>query len=432
MSNATSNEKSAPSDKHEKPDKPDADLPPVDERLRRITNLLYPRVMRYRERVTDVRFASAPDEAALYALKGRRVLFLPNHPTVNDPPVMVGLSRLLDEPFRYAAMEELFEGPVGVVAARMGAFPIRRGTPDRAALKKCQASLLIPGGKLVLFAEGEAHGTNDNLLPLNPGGAQVAFWAAEKLRDDHNTAPDLLIQPVAIKYRFVEPANARREIEQGLAHAERALGLPALDPADSLFRRTRRASLAILSGIEREYDLKTDEKMDTDDRLTALYNALEARVIAMLRIPAPKEENMVHRMRTLFNAAHAYRARLETGETQYDKRLQERREWIADACLADLRRVENFMGVRTRRIEPDATLEQLDEMLVRLEAELFGDKRTRPLRDATVALGAPIDVREQLPVYTANKRRAVIDVTRRVEGELRAMLDGMHWLSTAA
>ena len=407
-----------------------ADLPPIDERVSRIVNVAYARIMRIREHVTAIRFATPEDEARLMALRGKRVLFLPNHPTATDPPVMFGLSRILGEPFRYTAMQELFEGAVGAVVARIGAFPIRRGMPDRAALRKCQASLLVPSGKLVLFAEGEAHGQNDYLLPLNSGFAQVAFWAREKLSETEPEA-DILLQPVAIKYRFVDAHDARRQITHALEHIERDLGITPETHA-SLYRRTRDASLTILAGIEKEYDLPTDARADTDDRLGVLYTSLETRVAAMLRVPLPKETVLVHRMRTLFNAAYAYREKMEHGGTRYDHRLQERREWIADACLADLRRVENFMGVREKRLEADATLEQIREMLVRLEAEIYGEKRTHPLCDVTVALSKPFSMSERTEAYKADKRAEVAHVTADVQARLHTLLDGLQGVSTSA
>lgn len=407
------------------------DLPPIDERVLRIVNIAYSRVMKMRERVTEIRFATPEDEAQLHTLRGKRVLFLPNHPTASDPQVIFGLSKILDESFRYVAMEELFEGAIGAIVTRIGAFPVRRGMPDRAALKKCQASLLIPGGKLVMFAEGEAHGQNDYLLPLNPGFAQVAFWAMEKLREAEGDNADILLQPVAIKYRFVDADDACRQITDGLEKVEHDLGIES-DPHASLFRRVRDASLTILAGIEQEYDIPIDKEADTDDRLEVLYSVLEARVAAMLRVSLPKETNMVHRMRTLFNAAYAYREKMENGETRYAHRLQERRQWIADACLADLRRVENFMGVREKRLEADATLEQISEMLVRLEVELYGDKRTRPLRDATIAMGEPFSTSERFPAYKADKRQEVADVTSDVETRLRDLLNELKDVSTPA
>ena len=404
------------------------DLPPIDERVHRIVSVAYPRIMRLRERIKTIRFQTPDDEARLLSLRGKRVLFLPNHPTATEPPVMFGLGRQIGETLRFAAMQELFEGVIGTVVEKIGAFPIRRGTPDRAALKKCQASLLTPSGKLVLFAEGEAHGQNDYLLPLNPGFAQVAFWAGEKLRESEPGA-DILLQPVVIKYRYVDANHARRDIESGLTSVEDDLGITA-ESSDSLYRRVRRAALAVLSGIETEYGLPTNADADTDDRLAALYAVLESRVLAMLRISAPKETTIAGRMRSLFVAADTYREKMADGETRYAHRLQERREWIANACLADLRRVENFMGVGEKRLEADATLEQIGEMLVRLEVETHGTKRTHPLSDATVALDEPLSVNTLMDGYHADKRGAVTNLTATVQERLQGLLNGLTDVAT--
>ena len=156
--------------------------PPLPNPLVRAgVNLLYPLVLGARERVC--RLVIAPqDRARLEGLRGRRALLLPNHPSETEPSVLVGIAREMGEGFFYAATHELFRGFDGWVVQRMGAFSIRRGWPDRRALRTAVGVLADdPGGKLVLFPEGETHMCGDRIQPLHRGAAQIAFWALEAM-----------------------------------------------------------------------------------------------------------------------------------------------------------------------------------------------------------------------------------------------------------
>jgi len=75
----------------------------------------------------------------------------PNHVSYVDPPI-VGAA--LPGHSYYMAKAELFSVPVlGKIIPRIGAFPIRRGSPDRAAVKVTLA-LLAAGEPVTIFPEG--------------------------------------------------------------------------------------------------------------------------------------------------------------------------------------------------------------------------------------------------------------------------------------
>ena len=88
------------------------------------------------------------------------------------------------------------------------------------------------------------------------------------------------------------------------------------------------------------------------------------------------------------------------------------------------------MGVRDQRLEADATLEQIGEMLVRLEVETHGAKRTRSLCTATVALSEPISTAERMDSYSAGKRDAIATLAHDVEARLHALLIGLESVAT--
>jgi len=101
------------------------------------------------------------------------VLLAPNHIADCDPP-FVGLS--LHRPLWFMAKSELFEIPVlGSLIDFAQAFPVERGVPDRAALKRAE-QLLKGGQAVVVFPEGQLSQSGE-LQPLLPGVALLALRA---------------------------------------------------------------------------------------------------------------------------------------------------------------------------------------------------------------------------------------------------------------
>ena len=79
------------------------------------------------------------------------VILAPNHLSYADPPLVgCGMRRQV----HFMAKEELFKVPIlGAAISRVGSFPVRRGTADRAALNKA-IELLEQGGVVCIFPEG--------------------------------------------------------------------------------------------------------------------------------------------------------------------------------------------------------------------------------------------------------------------------------------
>jgi 1-acyl-sn-glycerol-3-phosphate acyltransferase len=73
----------------------------------------------------------------------------------------------------FMAKEELFDIPfIGWFIGWLGAFPVKRGAPDRKAIKKA-VELLKKGCAVALFPEGGLSQTGE-LQPLLPGAALIA------------------------------------------------------------------------------------------------------------------------------------------------------------------------------------------------------------------------------------------------------------------
>ncbi|MGH2403179.1 MAG: lysophospholipid acyltransferase family protein, partial [bacterium] len=77
---------------------------------------------------------------------------------------------------RYMAKVELFENPVlGWLLRSVGSFPVRRGQPDRQAIRTA-LQVLSRGEVLIMFPEG-TRSPNGRLMAGEPGAALLALRA---------------------------------------------------------------------------------------------------------------------------------------------------------------------------------------------------------------------------------------------------------------
>ncbi len=101
------------------------------------------------------------------------VIITPTHRSNLDTP-MVGASA--GRPLRYFAKSGLFKGPITTwMLVAMGAFPVRRDSIDRSALKAA-LTVLEAGQPLVVFPEGERK-SGTRIHPLLDGAAWLAAKA---------------------------------------------------------------------------------------------------------------------------------------------------------------------------------------------------------------------------------------------------------------
>lgn len=100
------------------------------------------------------------------------VIVAPNHKSNFDPPI-VGVA-IKNRLVHYMAKAELFKNPMfGWVLRKMGAFPVKRGTVDRIAIKQAVRELKN-GHVLGIFPEGTRI-KKDDLGRFHSGMASLAL-----------------------------------------------------------------------------------------------------------------------------------------------------------------------------------------------------------------------------------------------------------------
>ncbi len=115
----------------------------------------------------------------LRALAGKTgVVIVANHASFIDPYFIIR-SALFKQWPRFMAKDDLFtvgNGRGGFFMSRLGAFPIKRDSADRIAIKRA-AKMLEAGETVCLFPEGTRRGKTDYNITLHTGAAFMARMA---------------------------------------------------------------------------------------------------------------------------------------------------------------------------------------------------------------------------------------------------------------
>lgn len=386
-----------------------------------LANAIIPMALRARQ-VRAVHFDPA-DLERFRALRDERVVILPNHPTNTEPAIVFRLAHKARQPFHYVACREAFDragGLWGKFIQRLGAYSLVRGALDRQSFSMTRELLARPRTKLVIFPEGEVYSQNDSLLPFQSGVIQLAFWGLEDaVKADANA--DIKLQPVAIRYSFVE--EMQPAILASIARLEQAVGL-SVDAHSDPYIRVRAVGSLVVAKLEQQFGLKPEEDATLGSRMDVVKRTQLERAAEIARVKL-RGGALAEEMRMVVNAVHKVTQDPGQAKTPYDRRLwEESRNHIAPA-LHELDRLANWIAVYDGYVAADPSSERMVHLLVRMEQEVLGRVVIKGAQEAHVRLGAPLSLAEKLPDYRQDKRRTVADVTHECENVVQDLLTGL-------
>ncbi|BAU28916.1 1-acyl-sn-glycerol-3-phosphate acyltransferase [Aneurinibacillus soli] len=121
-----------------------------------------------------------------------------NHISNWDP---ITLGSGLERPVFFMAKEELFHVPIaGKLALECGAFPVKRGSGDRQAIRRA-LELLKEGHTVGIFPEGTRNIQADGTMrEVQPGAAMIALKSSAQVVPVAIVGPYRLFRPVTIIY----------------------------------------------------------------------------------------------------------------------------------------------------------------------------------------------------------------------------------------
>ena len=363
------------------------------------------------------------------------------HPSTRDPVVMADLfwngipraarrlklqlPRPIQLRFLYDRGIPIWAGPViGWLLQRSGGIAIHRGRLDRPALNQAREALAQGRHALVVAPEGATNNLSGEMAPLEPGVAQLAFWAVEEMAkiQDHRS---LHVIPVGIRYCWRRPDWS--VLDARLKALEQHLGVEAADQED---RRERllRIGAALITALEQLERLKADPQQPLAERIENYrrHGLQKAEGHFGLRASGTLQE----RCRRIEQAAwdRIYREELDQ-LPPLERGLADWEAQEADLQLSRMRLVEHFTSVSGHYVSDQPDFDRLAEMLLLVE-EAIGwiESRPWPARPSLgpqrveLSLGDPLPVESRLEDYHRNRRRAVQDLTQALEQELSSLI----------
>ena len=369
------------------------------------------------------------------------------HPSTRDPVVLADLfwNRVpragrqlklsLRQPiqlrFLYDRGIPIWAGPViGWLLQRSGGIAIHRGRLDRPALAQARSALVQGRYPLVVAPEGATNNLSGEMAPLEPGVAQLAFWAAEDL-DKAGDARQLEVLPVGIHYSWRQhnwgALDARLEALEGhlgISSASDGSGDPERDRRDRLIQ----IGMNLLSALEQLERLKPNPEQTFSERIEAyrLHGLAKAEAHFGLRAVG----NLQERCRRIEQAAwdRIYRE----GVDQLPPLERSLADWEAreaDLQLTRMRLVEHFTSVSGHYISDRHDFDRFAEMLLLVE-EAIGWMEDKPWQAqpslgpqrVELKLGQALPVRPRLSQYRSNRRQSMQLLMQDLEQALNAVM----------
>ncbi|MBU61239.1 MAG: hypothetical protein CMI26_01905 [Opitutae bacterium] len=340
---------------------------------------------------------------------GNRLLFLPNHPTHSDPPIMIEVFRQLGLPVSFMAAYDIFlQSKLNAwCMQRTGCFSVDREGSDRKSMKEALRLLKEGERGLIIFPEGNVYLTNDKVTPFLDGPAFIGLKAQQNLGDDH---PVFAI-PVSLKVTHL--SNAAGEVVALFRRLAIEVNEDYDESSDHVTEVKRLGWFAlkkVMSGLAKPLDGEVGD--DLAGELRNIARQLMEKLELELELSAKDGEDLVDRIRRIRRRIHALR--IADKPTLADFKA---RTLAAEAMLAF--RLLSYPGTY---LEENPTLDRMGETIQKVLEDL-GSAILPPYagRRALVRFGEPID----LAAESANGkgRVQVAELSRRFEIAVQDGLD---------
>ena len=347
------------------------------------------------------------DIAQLKAIEDQRVVYLPNHSTLNDGIVVFLLSARIGQLFHYVVAYEAFQGWMGKLLQKVGAYSIRRGIGDRSSIVQTLKLLQQPACKLLIFPEGGCSYQNDTVMPFRPGAIELSFKAIARLVKQGATVPDFYLVPVSLKYRYRRSMDS--ELTKTLNSLEMAL---SIQPAtNDFYQRLRAIGERVLINLETEYHLKyslngATPETDWNERInqlkTHLLNYCETKLdLAQSTQVAARER--VYKIQSILASNLPRSPELSTATYAH--------------LYKTTVRLLNFDAIYDGYVASKPTPERFFDTLDRLEREIFQVDRpkSKGYRQVFVKTGTPINIKEYWQSYQSDSATTIKTLTEQIQ-----------------
>lgn len=357
---------------------------------------------------------------------------------------------------------------VGWLYSRLGGTPIVRGKIDRAGLRSARNLFANSQFPIAAAPEGATNGHNEIVSPLEPGIAQMGFWCVEDLLKAGRTEEKVLIVPIGIQYRYVNPPW--QPLEKLLTQLENDCGLPPLERTEIAnletanpdsenqnhkfqYLRLIRLGSHLLAVMEEFYSRfyhkilpqkisilqslvseKTTNNFDNEVMIARLKALLDVGLqVAEEYFNLKPKGSLIDRCRRLEQAGWDYIYREDIKDiaalSPLERGLADRLAEEASLRMWHMRLVESFVSVTGRYVAEQLTAERLAETTLLLWDVLARIKGGNPFgrprlgkQQVQMTVGEPISVSDRWDRYQTSRRLAVAELTQDLQSALEAMI----------
>ncbi len=357
------------------------------------------------------------DVAKVKAIADSRVVYLPNHSTLDDGLVLFLLSARIGQLFHYVVAYEAFQGLIGKLLQTVGAYSIRRGVGDRYSIIQTLDLLRQPQCKLVIFPEGGCSYQNDTVMSFRSGAIELSFKVMEKLLKQDGVVPNFYLVPVSLKYLYSN--NTDTQLEQALSRLETALSLKPTQ--DDYYLRLRKIATQVLENLEAEYHQIPIDLTNLNQRIKHLKQRMLAYceekldIVPQERLP---ERERVYKIQSVLSSLSVSA-----------KTLNPNYQHIYQTTV----RLLNFDAIYDGYVAEKPTPERFFATIDRLEREVFNIDRPKlkGRRQAIIKIGTPINLKDHWQIEPNNsfkspsssRQKVIDDLTQAAQQEVQANLD---------
>lgn len=273
-------------------------------------------------------------------------------------------------------------------------------------------------------------GENDNLMPFQPGLAQLSFWGMEDaLKTDPNA--DIMVLPAFIKY--VIKANDSRIIEdlhRSIGRIENKLGVDSGDR--NLLRRFLMVGRILLENAERDYGIQVEPDSDFNHRTGKLRHTMLNNIADKLGLTTgyDRDADAIHKLRYLFAIVELIE--LNYPSPKIPKISPELLEWAKTECV----KTYDLIVIKRDYLLSRPTPERFYEYLNRYESivmgrtfHALGGGPSHLPRKAYVNFARPFKLSEFYKTYKQNKDRGLDTLMERLKNDIQRLLNNTTHLT---
>lgn len=334
-----------------------------------------------------------------------RIVYLPNHPTLDDGIALFMFSALNAQLFHYLVARDSFQGWLAYFLPAVGCYSMRRGVGDRHSIAQTIELLKKPATRLVIFPEGGCSYQNDTVIPFRSGAISMPLQAMTKLVKQEKRIAPIYLVPLSLKYRYLQPMN--NQIKQTLSRLEAELNISK--KGNNFYQRLRNIGAKVLQQIENEYGINeqsTNNNHNWTERIDLLKIKLLKQCEGILNIQGNPSQPMRKRV-------YKIQATLQSNLEAEKNFNQEIEEFVNQTTFQLL----NFDAIYDGYVAEKPDQERFLDTLNRLERSVFKLNKPSPkgTREAFIKVGEIINLQDYYQSYQENKTETVEKLTKTIE-----------------